>query len=68
MLLKVHVAECFHSLHVKGLHHGDRADFSHKLSWKLVVPNLIHSEHFLCTFKGRYNLTSQREDTNHAGH
>ena len=31
----------------KGLRHGDLADFLAKLSWKLVVANLIHSEHFL---------------------
>ena len=34
-------------LKLKGLRHGDLADFWPKLSWKLVVANLIHSEHFL---------------------
>ena len=29
---------------------------------KLVLANLIHSKHYLWTFKGRYNLNSQREN------
>ena len=32
---------------LNGLGHGDLADFWPKLSWKLVVANLIYSEHFL---------------------
>ena len=46
----------------KGLRHGDLADFWPKLSWKLVVANLIYPEHFLWTSIGRYNLNSQREN------
>ena len=34
-------------LTVKGLCHSDLMDFWPRLSWKLVVANLIHSEHFL---------------------
>ena len=45
---------------LKGLRHGDLADFWTKLSWKIAVANLLHSEHFLSTSKGRYNLNSEK--------
>ena len=41
---------------LKELRHGDLADFWPKLSWKLVVASLIHSEHFLWTSKRENKL------------
>ena len=49
---------------LKGLRHRDLADFWHKLSWKLVVANLIHSKHFFEHLKENVILI-HKEKTNH---